>query len=109
MTDFELNKAILRLLCEDVNFIERYTPNSDKAFASSNAEHGNKTFDLNNWNDLMPLVIEHEIEYSLQIGGDYLVDAYVADKDCFTIVDNNIQRALAECLLKVLEFKQCAK
>ena len=55
----------------------------------------------NDWNDLMPLVIEHDLRY------DKVVDTFiVSTMFCqYEVSGKNLQRALAECLLKVLESK----
>ena len=68
----------------------------------------------NNWNDLMPLFVKYELSLWQDKGigcfyanqckrcdhGDYLGDVFEND-----IENENPQRALAECLLKVLKNK----
>ena len=54
-----------------------------------------------NWNDLMPLVVEHRINFYRDTKGRFC--AYT--KKDINAYNNNPQRALAECLLKVLEAK----
>ena len=59
---------------------------------------------LENWNDLMPLVVGYGIELS-KYGEKWIGDAYYFDG--WPISSNkNPKRALAECLLKVLETKK---
>lgn len=63
-----------------------------------------KPFNLNNWNDLMPLVVEHGItlhKYASCTGWQ----AFTGSISSLEIHVNNInpQIALAECLLKVLQ------
>ena len=69
----------------------------------------------NNWNNLMPLVIEHGIDISNHIDGDgnKCIEAewwYNQDIDCISVYshDTTPQRALAECLLLVLQEKEKA-
>jgi len=101
MTEFELNKAIAEALeiyyCPDND-----NPESSDVFVND--------FDTpypvnycNNWNDLMPLVVKyswlHDKPFSLVVLDNYkgcrVCEAYAGIK--------SLQRALAECLLKVLQ------
>ena len=56
----------------------------------------------NNWNDLMPLVVEHKIQ--LRTWGDKWF-ATERSRHIHSAAYENPQRALAECLLLVLEAK----
>ena len=58
----------------------------------------------NNWNDLMPLVDKHTLKYEVfNRGSSYLARVVLVDNsDSFVSKANTTQRALAECLLKVL-------
>lgn len=61
---------------------------------------------IDNWNNLMPLVVEHDLTYD-ETGGVFYAYKYVynnTDKD-FCCESEFLQRALAECLLKILESK----
>lgn len=67
---------------------------------------------LNNWNDLMPLVVEHEIELRTAgmfagtgLGWSAFHNPANQGKTLSTLNDNP-QIALVECLIKVLEAKQ---
>lgn len=95
MTDYELNIAISEKL--------GITNGDDGGY------HQPKIMDLskpelerlidycNNWNDLMPLVVKYSKDLDWESGEDFY----------HSMCDNkNTQRALAECLLKVLESKQ---
>lgn len=74
-----------------------------------------KTVDYcNNWNDLMPLALEHGIEFDTYVDGDGLryIEAqwwYKHDTDFISVysdADKNPQLALALCLYKVLLAKK---
>lgn len=66
----------------------------------------------NNWNDLMPLVVEHEIDLYKCVDGAWeaqIIDMTSFNSPCDKTIcakHKNPQRALAECLLQVLESKQ---
>ena len=107
MGDFELNKAIAEYVFSNHLIIDRIDEKqSHVAVRLLNKRSRIITFDFNDWNDLMPLVVEYKVEYELCYSeNEYLVDAYVPDMDCFTTTGKDLQRALAECLLKVLEAK----
>lgn len=58
------------------------------------------------WNDLYPLILQFKIERHLQADGSHLFDAYLDDKDCFTVIkenDEQVQRGYCECLLLTLQ------
>lgn len=61
----------------------------------------------NNWNDLMPLVLEHDIYHAppYEKGGKYQATQWVKDsEDIWLEVSNlNLKRAYAECLFLVLQ------
>lgn len=65
---------------------------------------------LNNWNDLMPLTVAHDIEYfrnshisnKIKEYQAYCVNPRIKENDCTHI---NLKRALAECLFLVLQEK----
>ena len=108
MTNAELNLAIAKLVYPDAIHYRKDSVGDLYAF------YGNgvmlKCPDCNNWNDLMPLVVEHKIclcpEYFSDTGYTGKWDAEF--DDCgFAVIsnDDDPQRALAECLLKVLEAK----
>jgi len=65
----------------------------------------------NNWNDLMPLVVEHKIALMPEYFDDIVMtDNWEAEYEIIPngyqcSVNKDPQRALAECLLKVLESK----
>jgi len=62
----------------------------------------------NRWSELMPLVVEHNINHEgcKRDGfGAYKFRFNNKESDFYTN-NKNLQRALAECLLKVLEEKQ---
>jgi len=110
MTDFELNKAIAMRVLEHGEhglFSEGHKDSADMFLPTldgSNHVHAGN-FDFNNWSDLMPLVVEYDIWYRYC----YLAKAYNAVNNdyayCANVFNKDLQRALAECLLKVLEAK----
>lgn len=90
MSDFELNKAIAEAL--GLHVLNRIGDESGVYTLE------NDMLDYcNNWNDLMPLVMKyaHEFDWVLPITPDD--GAFM-----FLYKQENPQRALAECLLKVL-------
>ena len=97
MTDFELNKAIAEAL--ELKIIEWY----DGQFTVNKDGLHTKVDYCNNWNDLMPLVVEHRIELR-ELSPSIWWHAFHA-RSGFEGKDENPQRALALCLLKVLESK----
>ena len=125
MTDFELNKAIAELVYPDATEITHFSSNGagviiygvSKVFKAIQVDY------CNNWNDLMPLVVEYDInllsrrEDGYSGRGRWMVQhvtetkAEVVKMDHFsnwTYIEefnDNPQRALAECLLLVLQEK----
>lgn len=101
MTNEELNLAIAKLVYPQFDFrygdfaseVVGYLPNT-------NCWQVEKDY-CNNWNDLMPLVVEHEIT----LAWDYVDKNWNAWTETSDVYTNNPQRALTECLLKVLEAK----
>jgi hypothetical protein len=61
----------------------------------------------NNWNDLMPLVVEHALKIqTFKRRNKFLVRVILNDNtDSFTAGAKTLQRALAECLFLVLQEK----
>lgn len=103
LSDFELNKSIAKAL----GFQIGHQAGSMMGIADGSAM-GRYVDYCNNWNDLMPLVVEYEIDYltTNKDGKEY--DAYPVDtkyKVAFGS-NKNLQRALAECLYLVLLEKQ---
>lgn len=66
-----------------------------------------EVFSINDFDDIMPIIINHGIGYQLQRGDDYKPDLYKASyvEDTgfqnFTTRDKSVFRALAICYLKV--------
>ena len=105
MTNAELNLAIAKLVYPDRNWF------NDNGMIIHASRGVIIRFDFNNWNDLMPLVVEHEIQLetvAMYVGNDCGWTACWTESVYkeITVTDDNPQRALAECLLKVLEAKQ---
>ncbi|GAG77733.1 unnamed protein product [marine sediment metagenome] len=92
MTDFELNKAIAEALGTDLSGI-----------TEGNQLFYNITEYCANWNDLMPLVDEHGIESSYDVGTDSYIATPFSKSSVGSSINDSHQRALAECLLKVLQ------
>jgi len=109
LTDFELRKAIaenlgfivLKKQVNDISIVDVMVKGND-AFKS--------LFDFNNWNDLMPLVVENKISLDWDsfnwaaFQNEFYKDGEFFDSG-YQVILINPQRALAECLLKVLEAK----
>ena len=117
MIDLELNKAIAEALGWELKpaFFPLVKENkTDKVFLCIK-EDGSVpfAFDFNNWHQLMPLVVEHDLcfinrrEDGYHGMGRYMVQHITVledDNHLYTETFNdNPQRALAECLLKVLQ------
>lgn len=101
MTAFELRTAI----AEALGFIVLKKKVSDITIADVMVK-GNDPFiplfDFNNWNDLMPLVIEHKIQLKRSSLGLWIANLKGNVGESW-VMDKTPQRALAECLLKVLQ------
>ena len=103
MTPQELNKAIAELVYPQAEWVEE-----EGAGVLVYWNDGKSTFVdadyCNNWSDLMPLVVEHEISFDVsQCGTSWCATGNNFD-DVITESDNP-QLALAECLLQVLRAK----
>jgi len=105
MNDFELNKAIAEAVYPNTR-VDRYSSKQKTAFIFNGDGTPPNKFNFNNWNDLMHLVVEHNISLECQITGDKEVywEANGLHQYCDE-VHKNPQRALAEYLLKVLTSK----
>lgn len=90
MIDSELNNAILPLLKLPRVWIEL-----DGGYWEED------TFDFNNWNDLMPLALKYGILYLPDNNGFIAYNNLLDQRN--NVTNESPQRALAECLLKVLE------
>ena len=112
----EINKAIAELVYPDAEAV--VNSNGDVTMMRP-AKQGNVsmyysvTFDyINNWNLLMPLVVEHGISIEIDfeyINGERVVwNAYKggADTDDICVTNKNPQLALAQCLYLVLLAKK---
>ena len=100
MIDFELNKAIAEALGLDFSIpFEDMVAVKDTDFKGCSMEVDY----CNDWSDLMPLVVEHRIELR-ELSPSIWWHAFHA-RSGFEGKDENPQRALALCLLKVLESK----
>lgn len=90
MNDFELNKAIAEALGLRIKG-KSYTSDGLFVFIDGEGSVGTYLIDfVNSWDDLIPLVVEHGLLESATIMRE-------------VSLSDNIQRALAEALLKVLE------
>lgn len=99
MSECELTRAIADALGLDVRewMNGLYIINED-------GTHSDVDY-CNNWNDLMPLVVEHEISL-LSVGDEWLVTVGNFTTPRYRHpFSKNPQRALAECLLEVLTEK----
>ena len=67
MTNFELNKAIAELVYPDS--VKLFKIGDRVRFSTIDDKYGRRGYTkdyCNNWNDLMPLVVEHNVEYYAQ-------------------------------------------
>jgi hypothetical protein len=108
MTDYELNKAIADKLGLEAHGYQQGS--KDTAIITLTVSDKILTVDYcNNWNDLMPLVVEHDIEWSTCGVGERYHAMVKKMADIAYTRSDNLQRALAECLLEVLKQKEVAK
>lgn len=120
LTDFELNKAIAEVLGVKIpraSVIKSspFLDIKDNVIISFN-DDGSRYDELfpgycNSWNDLMPLVVEYSIQFfESRASGDWYATKYLSDDikeaECIQVRSDNPQRALAECVLRVLQEKQ---
>ena len=104
MTNAERNLAIAKLVGLDVYKDKR----NGKWYCMKGGTINNPIPKYStNWNDLMPLVVEHGISlYKYRVKGYWEADSNIGGVRSEVLVgDTNPQIALAECLLKVLETK----
>lgn len=102
LTDPELNKAIAEFVYPDAYEIKKVFGTSKVNVFSSPVTFPAITIDYcNNWNDLMPLVVEYKI---LSLNSTLLPREYLWGLVMY-VRGKNPQRALVECLLEVLESK----
>lgn len=115
MNDFELNKAIAEALGINLEPDSEYKSHGE--ISSCVMWYEGKTYHsanyCNNWSDLMPLVVEYGIAFGQINSIESEVKYFQAGRwtipfrkmKPYTCESTNPQRALAECLLKVLEAK----
>ena len=117
MKPHEINKAIAELVFPDEQVLkidngstyEIHVQPSDETCLSC----GSSDLDMfkvdycNNMNDLMPLLFEHSKEIFISIeDGECEIEYFNGGRlECWTVENANPQRALAECLLQVLQAK----
>lgn len=110
LTDFELNKAIAEALYPDARKIEKYHPAKNNVLVVRDNAWNTIWDYCNSWNDLMQFVVKHKItlewddpDWTASYNIVYRHGEYLGCDHEVTL--KNPQRALAECLLKVLEAK----
>lgn len=114
MTVPELNKAIAEALGELSQIPKWASPATigdvEHYYDKQRVLHACHLDYCNNWNDLMPLVVEHRIDLTFPEEINYFIaEKFIYGKTpCevkFPVCTTSPRRALAECLLKVLEAK----
>ena len=103
MTGFELNMALAELTHPNLEWVMSSTCYDNTTVAANSGDGWTLNY-CNNWNDLMPLVEEYIIVPDKTLNG---WSASKAGSGCYVPYAENLQLALAECLLKVLS--QCNK
>jgi hypothetical protein len=122
MSDFEVNNLIIKLSYDKLNtekgrFVSLHSVhqdgNSNAAVYFANHKSGEVVavglFDFSNWNDIMPLAVEHGVNYGRVICPAGSGAAYYAkqiDGDIITSYEPTPQRAIACCLILVLQEQQ---
>ena len=105
MTPQEINLAIAKL----VYSLTRYTIITDKhnvILVFKGKVIQNLDY-CNNWNDLMPLVVEYNLTLEVFEDGSARVGRYFEHKNPVHVLQHKSpQIALATCLLKVLQSKE---
>ena len=110
MNDFELNEAIAKVLGEFTAppaMAEQEIIGDVLCYYEENRTIAACHYDyIARWECLMPLVVEHEINfrYAREINA-YEVYNHLSEQPFHHCVSKDPQRALAECLLKVLGAK----
>jgi len=112
LNDYELNKAIAKHIHPDLEIaFPGDFPSSSKVRFITKVDFIQPDVDYcNNWNDLLPLLFEHTVTIWIDTkdgdtelewwGGKEYLGGPV--KSCYSVDGKPPQRALAECLLKVL-------
>ena len=106
MSDFEINKALLLKVIEEDSLPVvwfsgvRFYSENERIFKSwlevndfGRYEEKEEIDYCENWSDIMPLAVEHGIDYCKYEGG------FVASNDRFGFYGESLQRAIACCLL----------
>lgn len=101
MTNFELNKAIVEALYPGSQVKK---DDESEGIYVAQKKFGYIFHDYcNDWNDLMPIVLRHHIQMYVHSENHFnICDGDVKGFHEEAVHINNVQRALAECLLKVL-------
>ena len=110
MTNAELNLAIAKLRYPNENpqmEIELYGNLSDAVIVDIS---GLREDYCNNWNDLMPLIVELGVNYVLTAGNKkpfwIATHRRYGNVEAVDLSEQALKVALAKCALKVLEAKQ---
>lgn len=93
LSDLELDLEIAKLLY----------PNQPDGWYNAFMRSGNGDY-CNNWNDLMPLIVEHGIDLGFLACSRVYAARLYDDVDVFSL-NENPKRALAECLFLALQEK----
>jgi len=106
MNDFERNKRIAELVYPDATFecVQISNVTSDELIRIGDAYTTIPDY-CGDWARLMPLVVKHGINLMQNIHPEGYWTAFSATGECENQPNKNPQRALADCLLKVLEAK----
>lgn len=105
MTDLEVNKEIAELILSMRALSMRAEASKDSEdFIKFIIKPSCERDYCNNWNDLMPLCIEHGVDL-WRLKSSVWVSAQSNKHNNKHFRNENPQRALAECLLKVLQEK----
>lgn len=108
MTKFDINKAIADFVGAEYHVALRSGYGDCRMLMKKDRRASELPyFDYcNNWNDLMPLVVEYGITWNKYKDGYHAIpideDNKIYDFSLIAI-NKDLQRALAECLLKVLQ------
>lgn len=102
LTDFELNMAIAEKLGLIIHASDILTDGVWVHVGNPRSEQLKDYY--NNWNDLMPLADKYMPELEFFKDSDGMLTCRATKFDIYCVGDSH-QRALAECLLKVLEWK----
>jgi hypothetical protein len=113
MSIAEINEVLQKILGRWVDGDGRITwMLGDDVITQTEGGYAGKVNYCANWNDLMPLAVEHKIHFGPDGDLDNPINHYaisdksISSENLIELVDSNPQRAIACCLILVLQEQQ---